>query len=864
MAEFEKSKMIQGRLKIFLGYAAGVGKTYEMLEEAQQLKKRGIDVVVGYVEPHDRPETTSLLQGLEQLPQKAHYSDIFVNEFNLDAALKRHPNVLIVDELAHTNTNQKYHKKRYQDIEVLLEAGVNVYTTMNIQHLESLHDVISRLTHVEVQESVPDSFFDRADQIELVDIDPEELLERMRLGKIYSPSEAQRALDNFFTERNLTALRETALRRMTMRMSVQQETTEKLLVCFSGSPTSKSVLRSAAQLAHALSGEIIALYISRDESDIPVVVKENSRLAEELGIRVVTLYGEQRGDLITEYCKAQHITKLILGSGRTSWLAKIRYHGSLIDQLNQELPSVDKYIIPHKKVHRHTSVKRNTSTGVGLKNIAVIMAFLTLATLVGNLYVLAHIASINIVLIYILTVMFVSLLTHTRWSGALTAVLSVVLYNFFFTIPYGSLLSNSQNWVTFIMMGIIGLLSSSWTTRLQAQSAYEANRANRTEILLDASHAFEKTNTIDDVLMVLGRQAHKLFKAKVSIYSKEKEDLGIPMVFEGPSSANSSLTADNERAVATWVLKHNHAAGKMTDTLPNESNWYLPIQENNQSTVAVMCISLAKQTQLDDLNRNLMTSILDTGSLAIQRIREAEARRRANAMIHQEKLRYELLRGISHDLRTPLTTISGNADILKTQGEKLSTTQISLLSKAIYNDSVWLTQMVENLLSMTRITNGRFQIKAHPELMVEIVNEALQHLSPGVETHEVTFKISDDMMMVSVDAQLIIQVIVNIINNAIQYTPRNSRISIHVVSQNNMALASITNNGPHISEESQEHLFDLFYSKRNGNSSRRGMGIGLALCRTIIQASGGEIGVKNEVPEGVSFYFTLPLWEDEK
>lgn len=865
MNEYRTQNKNHGQLKIFLGYAAGVGKTYEMLEEAHQLKQRGVDVVVGYVEPQIRPETTKLLNGLERLPQKYVYDDITVNEFNLDAALKRHPSVLIVDELAHTNLNQKYHEKRYQDIETLLEAGINVFTTMNVQHLESLHDIVETFTHVHVRERVPDRFFDQADQIELVDIDPDDLLDRMRLGKIYPHDIAQRALNNFFTIKNLTALRETALRRMTMRVSVQQEAIERLLVCFSGSPTSKTVLRSAAQLAHAFSGELTALYIARNESEPSSDVKANYHLAEELGMRVVTLYGEHRGTLITEYCKSKYITKLILGSGKTSLITKIRYGGSLVDELNKSLPEVDKYIIPHEKYGRRPWIIKKIRLSEVFKDSCVIIAILSLITLLGEIYKLFHISNINTVLLYILGVMVVSLLTHTKWSGFGTAICSVALFNFFFTYPYGSLISASQNWITFVIMGIVGLLSSSWTTRLQLQSAYEAKRAERTEILLNASHAFEKTNTLNDVLVVLGHQANELFKRKIVIYPKQKDNLGIPIVFPyGTSNAASSSVPNNERAIANWVLKHNHPAGKMTDTLPREGSWYLPIQEDNNTPVAVMCIILNKEDQFDSLTRNLIVSILDTSTLAIQRIREAEDKRQVALTMRQEKLRYDLLRGISHDLRTPLTTISGNADMIRSQGDKLSIAQIKELAQSIYNDSNWLTQMVENLLSMTRITNGKFKITRRPELISEIFNEALDHIAPGSETHKIIVKVPNDLLMVNVDAQLIMQVIINIVNNAIQYSPEDSEIDLSVSLKIDKALVTITNNGPQISEEVQKHLFDLFYSQGENSFRRHGMGIGLALCQTIIHASGGDIGVYNRIPRGVSFYFTLPVWEAKK
>ncbi|WP_057822355.1 sensor histidine kinase [Schleiferilactobacillus perolens] len=857
----------RGQLKIFFGYAAGVGKTYQMLEEAHQLQDRGIDVVVGYVEPLARPETLALVQGLERLPQTRQYKGMTVNEFDLPAALARHPQVLLVDELAHTNTDQTLHQKRYQDVEELLTAGISVYTTMNVQHLESLNDIVEGFTHIHVREKVPDDFFDQADAIKLVDLDPQDLLERLKMGKIYRPAMAKEAMQHFFTLKTLTSLREIALRRMTMRLATRKETTtENLLVCFSGSDTSKTVLRSAMQLAHAFSGNITALYISRhmagEKPSAPVM--ENIKLAEKLGMHVTVLYGDQRAELIAEYAKNNHISKLILGAGSMSLFNRLRYRGSIVDQLNQSLPDVDKYVIPHlRPKHRR---KRWQWPQVYWQDAVRTVAILAVCTGVGMAMSLFHIAVENIILIYILGVMFSALVTVGRIASTAAAIVAVALFNYFFTAPYGSLASSPDNLLTFAIMAVVGLVSGSWTTRLRRQAANEAQQAQRTQLLLNASHELEKAQDLADIFVIIGTHIQRLVNRDVFVYPRQAGKLGVP--FQLPEASTDPLAPyfnANERAVAAWSLKNNQEAGWHTDTLPRSAGLYIPIGGTSaQLPVAVLGIAMQGTATIDFYTRNLLTSIIDTSVLAIQRVQEANEKKRVAELMHQETTRANLLRGISHDLRTPLTTISGNADMLVHQSDRLRPDQLHGLYQSIYNDAVWLTGMVENLLAMTRFTESKITIQREPELVTDIVGEALAHVNPRATQHVLKTDVSDDLLMVDTDAQLIVQVLINIVNNAIQYTPAGSHITVTARSERQHVLFTIENDGPHIPADEQKRLFDLFYSKHQETNQRHGMGIGLALCRTIIQAAGGKIGVHNIEPRGVAFYFTLPRYQQKK
>jgi two-component system sensor histidine kinase KdpD len=649
--EARTQKKERGRLKIFLGFAAGTGKTYAMLEAAQDLKRHGVDVVAGYVEPHARPETSAMLEGLETLPFKmADYKGIRIREFDLDAALERRPRLLLVDELAHTNAPGSRHQKRYQDIEELLEHGINVYTTVNIQHLESLNDVVERITHIEVKERIPDRIFDEADQVKLVDIEAEELIERMQEGKIYQKPQAERALQNFFTRDKLIALREIALRRMADRVNHLAEEEKKVmgtgefsagehvLTCISPSPTNAKVIRTAARLAYAFHADFTALYVeNRKLQNADEKTKkrrdENMRLARTLGAKVVTVYGEDIARQIAEYAKIGNVTKLVLGrTNHRLFLGQKR--GTMLDGINQYAPNLDIYVIPdlkNKEEHRKYQPDRSAVTKFIGKpdggDVVVMAAILAVCTLAGfGLWELG-LTEADIIMVYLLGVMATAALTRGYISSVLASICSVLLFNCFFTAPRFSLKVYGRNYpVTFVMMLLVGLLSSYIMTKVQKQSEENAKRAYRTDILLTNSRKLRRAYTQEAVGNEIATQIQKLLNLTVIVYLKEDGRIRHPKVYlrrgideTRQDELKMDYTVRSEQAVAAWVFGNGHRAGCTTHTLPDAQAIYLPVMAE-ETVTAVVGIVLEEKREIDPFEYDIIMVMLGEAALVLERI----------------------------------------------------------------------------------------------------------------------------------------------------------------------------------------------------------------------------------------------------
>lgn len=862
-----------GKLKIFFGYAAGVGKTYAMLEAAQRFKEAGGDVVAGYIEPHTRPETMELLAELEQLPPKElHYKGIWLREFDLDAALKRKPELILVDELAHTNAEGCRHIKRYQDVEELLRAGINVYTTVNVQHLESINDVVAAITGITVSERIPDHIFDAADQVELMDIEPADLLERLKAGKIYRERQADQAMSHFFSEKNLAALREIALRRTADRVSrapvhltePRSKSGEHVLICLSSSPSNTKVIRTAARMAEAFHGEFTALFV--ETSDFSAQSDEerkhllaNLRLAEELGARITTVYGDDPAIQIAEYARIGGISKIVLGRSqqkRPFYPVK----KTLMDRLLELAPDLDIYIIPeHTDSTRSLKPRRIPAKHLSIADFVKMSVILLLCTAVGVLLTWMNFNIANVILMYILGVLFISMITSGRLCSLLASFLSVLVFNFFFTYPYFTLNSDPSYIATFIVMFLVSLLSSSLTTRSKAQAISSARKAYRTEVLLETSQKLQKAEDIESIIKVTATQLNKLLDHSVLFYAVDSDDkLQEAKQFPvHPEDDLSGCLTPAEQAAAEWVRKNNKHAGVTTGTLPGAKCLYMAVR-GMAKVFAVVGIVIDGTSAPDAFEKNLMIAILDECGLAMEKESIGQAKRKIEETARQEALRASLLRAISHDLRTPLTSISGNAGILMENGSVLDEDKKHKLYSSIYDDSIWLIRLVENLLSITRIENGSVKLKTEPELLDEIFQEALAHLDRSSVDHEITVDLPDDLMMANMDAQLIVQVIINLINNAIKYTQPGSHITLSARRCGKLVNVTVSDDGPGISDAAKEKLFDMFFTADNvRGDGRRGLGLGLSLCKSIINAHGGVIEVADNTPKGTRFQFTL-------
>ncbi|BAX72886.1 sensor histidine kinase [Leuconostoc mesenteroides] len=865
----------KGLLKIFFGYAAGVGKTFAMLSEAQELKELGHDIVIGYVEDHGRNETNELTQGLETIPLRYdNKGTLNLAEFDLDATLKRKPEIVIVDELAHTNVEGSRHHKRYQDVQELLSAGINVYTTLNVQHLESLKDTLYEHLKVNVKERVPDYIFYLATQVKLIDIEPNDLISRLKTGKIYSRDKINQALSNFFTASNLVVLRELALRKMTLRLSsTKQNVAERLLVCMSGSSSNAKVLRAAAQMAQAFNSDFVAVYVVDSRQDKGDLLK-NINLAKALGAKIVKLQGNEPELQIAEYAKESGVTKIVLGNSPQKLWFKLK--NDMLQDLAILLPEVDEYIINTTPQKGNAGLKGLFSSQNWLKvqldafqtlrNVFWVLFILVGCTLIGLGLEQLGVPLLNIVLIYMLAVMTAAIKIESQFYGVIVSILSVLLFNFFFTKPYLSLETSPWFLMTFALMIIVSFTSNYWTLRIKKQARYNALRAYQMDVLLETTRKIQLAHNYADIMNTTAVQLQKICKIPLVFYTVQDEKLVNAKVYNYVgSSISSDVLSQKEKAIATWTYKNAQEAGSTTETLPQSLCWYLPVFGTSAANVIAVVgfiIDKVRSDGIDDVDRNLIISILEECGQGLSRMAIVESQRKIDAQIRQEKLRSILLRGISHDLRTPLTNISGSADILINHQVGLSNEEKIRLFQSIYDDSSWLISLVENLLAMTKLESTP-NVKYSPELVEDIITESLKHVNPRIKQYFLTTNLSDDLLMVNVDAHLISQVIINIVNNAIQHTPEGTNIIISVRNKNaNQVLFSIANDGPVFGEDDFINMFNLFYTGKHDvlTHSNRGMGIGLSLCKTIVEAYGGKIWVKNLLNKGVCFYFTLPVW----
>ena len=785
----------KGCLKIFFGYAAGVGKTYAMLKAAHRAQEQGLDVVVGSVERHTRPDTLAFLEGLEQLPVKSiDYKGIKLNEFDLDAALKRHPQILLVDELAHSNASGCRHAKRYQDIEELLRAGIDVYTTVNVQHLESLNDLVASITQVAVSERVPDYVFDSADQVELVDIEPDDLIVRLRSGKVYQRNQASRALNHFFIKDNLAALREIALRRTADRLSRKAQQTgnetaskagEHILICLSSSPSNAKVIRTAARMAEAFHSGFTALFVETTETkELKGAnlkrLRDNLRLAEQMGAQIATVYGDDPAAQIAEYAKISGVTKIVLG--RTNRKSTLVLKGkTLSDKLTKLAGDIDIYIIPDnqplykKKMILFHQDKQKFKWTDFLKTFLVVV----LATLISFCFYIAGLREANIIIIYILGVLITAIWTQGHLFGALASLLSVVAFNYFFTVPRFTLQANDPDYpVTFLIMLVASILSSSLATRVKKQARQSAQKAYYMELLMSSNQKLQQGRDEQEIIELAAEQLSALLDRPI-LYSliRKGQDLQFQVFPKTQTNKMIGAMPAEEKGVADWVVKNNKHAGATTDTLSHAQNLYLSVR-GTQEVMGIIGIPSKYYPQLDVFEKNLMIAILNECGLILERRKLREEKQQSEMEAQRERLRANLLRAISHDLRTPLTSISGNAGVLMEKSILLDENKKQEIYGSIYDDSMWLINLTENLLSITRIENGTMHLQLDAELIDDVFREAISHVDRKVSEHVISVDLKDDLLMAKMDVRLIIQVIINILNNAIKYTPKGSHICL--------------------------------------------------------------------------------------
>ena len=871
----------RGHLKIFFGYAAGVGKTFAMLQAAQKARKRGVDVVIGYVEPHARPATERLTRGLEQVPlRNITYNNITLHEMDLDAVIARNPQLVLVDELAHTNAQGSRHDKRYRDVLELLEAGIDVYTTVNVQHIESLNDIVASITNVVVHERIPDKVFDAADQVELVDIEPQDLLERLNAGEVYQEEQAKRAQQNFFTTENLTALREIALRRCADRMNLlsidaraktgrSYYTGEHVLVCISAAPSTAKNIRAAARMANAFSADFSALYVETpkakemSEQDREQL-KANMDLAERLGAHIETSFGDDIAFQISEFARLCGVSKIVLG--RSSAVHNPFGQTPLTEQLLSLMPNYEIHIIPDSQ--RTMRPKNSKRLPVNYhdrpKQILISISVLALATLIGLSFDLVGLGDANVITIYLFAVLLIAIATASRLFSLTSSVLSVLLFNYFFVAPRYTLFYIDSSYVfTFGIMFLASLLTSTLAARIVKYARESARTAYRTRILLDTSSQLQKAQGVEEVVTICATQIAKLVNRDCVFYTEKNGVLDEPIYASWNDEApHEEVLTDNERAVATWTFKNNKHAGATTSTLPRSRCFYLAVH-NTDTVYGVVGIEITNAEALSPIDNSLVMSILSECALALESEKADKEREEAAVLMKSEQLRANLLRSISHDLRTPLTSISGAAGVLLSNYDSLDDNKRIELLTNIYDDSYWLINLVENLLSVTRLEDGVMRLTTNAEVIDDIINDALRHLARDSHLHTITTHLSDDILLAKMDAHLIEQVIINLVDNAIKYTEPGSHIDISTYKQKDNIVVEISDDGEGIPDRVKPYIFDMFFIAHGDKpiDSRRSLGLGLSLCRSIITAHNGTISIHDNHPHGALFRFTLPAEE---
>ncbi|HVH66694.1 MAG TPA: sensor histidine kinase KdpD [Gemmatimonadales bacterium] len=860
----------RGRLKIFFGASPGVGKTYAMLEEARAKRREGVDVVIGVVETHGRAETAALLEGLEVLPRRAiEYRGITLHEFDLDAALARRPTLLLVDELAHTNAPGSRHARRSQDVEELLAAGINVYTTLNVQHLESLHDVVAQITGVQVRETVPDSILDQADELELADLSADDLLTRLREGKVYVPDQAARAVERFFRKGNLIALRELALRRTAERVDAQmrgymrehgiRETWpagERLLVAIGPNPAGARLVRAGKRMTTTLKCDWMVLYVEApgqriSASDRDALV-ENLQLAEELGAQTATLSGLNPAEEVLAYARAHNATKIVVGKPTHSrW--RDRLFGSTLDQLIRGSGDLDVYIITgdvEETAARRAPLVGRPSPLVEYGRGALVVV---LATLV-SVPVFRFLSLTDVAMVFLLGVALVAS-RYGRGPTIVASFLSIALFDFFFVPPrFTFAVSDVRYLLTFVVMLGIALLISELTLRIRAQAETARERERRTAALYAMSRDLAATRSRGELVTAVERHVRETFGATAQILLGDRGEAGR---LEAPAQAADRLD-EKEHSVAAWVFAQGRIAGAGTDTLPAAQGLYVPLI-GSSGIIGVLGLRPADPKRFQDPSViHLLETFAGQAAVALERAQLAEQAEREQVEVEAERLRTSLLSSLSHDLRTPLGAITGALSSLLEDGATLPDPTRRDLLKTALDESQRMNRLIGNLLDMIRVESGALQVQKEWQPLEEPVGVALIRLEDRLRDHPVEVKLPPDLPLVPVDAVLVEQVFINLLENAAKYTPPGTPIEISASAEGGVVLVEVADRGPGLPPGEETRVFEKFH-RAAGTDAQGGIGLGLTIVRGIITAHGGRIWAENRAGGGAAFRFTLPL-----
>lgn len=899
-AQREESRRGRGRLKIFFGAAPGVGKTYAMLAAVQRLVRDGIDIVIGLVETHGRTETEQMLLGPDILPRRSveyrgpdgSASPVTLHEFDLDAALLRKPEIIVLDELAHTNAPGSRFEKRWQDVEELLKAGISVYTTLNVQHIESLNDVVAQITGVRVRETVPDAVIDEADEIELVDLPPEVLLERLKAGRVYVPESVQAARESFFRPGNLTALRELALRRTAEWVDRQMQeykrgkgiraiwpAAERILVAVSPAPSSDKIVRAAKRMAAGLHADLLAVYVEtpRTAHLAPVDrdrVTQTLRLAQSLGAETLTITGENAAAELISLARARNVCKIVVGKTGRSRVREAIF-GSFVHNLIALSGDIDVYVIRGdadtlpSESRRYGLLAGRMGARSGRRSNPVqyvgALGLVIACTLLG-LALLGRLELANTAMLY-LAVVVVAAVWLGRGPSVLAAVLGVAAFDFFFVPPRNTFaVSDVQYLLTFAVMLAVGLLIANLTTRLRSLADAARDRERRTSLLYAMSRELAAARDQREVATVAVRHAHDTFDADAALLVPIADR---PAEMEVIAAAGSPDWLDEsggrERGVARWALDHAKPAGRGTPALPGSAGRYQPLVAS-QGKIGVLAIRLPDASMLDTGPKGLLLdTFVNQISLALERVALIEGQQTARVEAESERLRSALLSSVSHDLRTPLATIAGAATALQSGGGgALNDSARAEMVDSIVKEAEHLNDLIANLMFATRLEAGSVELRREWTSVEEIIGAGLSRLRESLRGRPFQTRIPADLPLVRVDNALLPQVIHNLVDNALRYTPPGTPIDVSAWTTDSNIVVRVADQGPGLTDDERSKVFLRFYRGRAARPTgkRSGIGLGLTICEGIIRAHGGRVWAEPNSPRpphGVAFMFSLPI-----
>jgi two-component system sensor histidine kinase KdpD len=872
-----------GKLRIFVGAAPGVGKTYEMLQTARARIKDGYDVVVGVVETHGRRETEALLDGFEVVPRRqVAYKGQSIDEMDLDAILARRPQIVLVDELAHTNAPGSRHPKRYLDVEELLSRGINVYTTVNIQHIESLNDVVAQITGVRVRETVPDSVFDGANAVELVDLTPDDLIQRLKEGKVYVPKQAERALEHYFSPTNLTALRELALRRTADRVDEQLLSEmqaraisgpwaagERILVCVSEDPRAAGLVRYTKRLADRLHGPWVALYVEGRRSlqlteEQRDRIADTLRLAEALGGEAVTLpsAGRRIADDVIGYAQSSNVTQIVIGkSSRSRWFEML--HGSVVHDLVRRSGNIGVHVIAGEEIEGEPLPRKSVSTAESssLDPRSYLGALFAVAVALGVGEAIQPWLGIeNIDLVFMTAIVAVAA-RFGLWPSLVASVAASLCYNFFFLPPiYTFTIADPTNVAAFAFFIFMAVLVSNIAGRVRTQTVAVAARARTTESLYAFSRKLAGVGTLDDVLWATAYQTALMLKVRVVLLLPEDGSIAVKAGYPP-----EDMLDDADLAAAKWAWQNDRPAGRGSDTLPGAKRLFLPMRTGRGAVGVVGIDSDKPGPLLTPDERRLLDALIDQGALSVERVRLVEDMDRVKRNAETDRLRSALLTSISHDLRTPLAAILGAAGTLRDLGDNLTAAQKVDLLGTIIDESERLNRFIANLLDMTRLESGAVAPNAALQDLREIVGSALRRASKILAGHPVALEFAPDLPMLLLDAVLFEQALFNLLDNASKYSAPDAGIKVRAWREGTTVVLQVLDEGEGIPESDIERIFDKFYRAQKGDQVRAGTGLGLAISRGFVEAMHGTIDAANRTDrKGAVFTIRLPVPAETK